>query len=46
MQKNLNIAKIAFKVVQMKYLSMHITNKKLSFLNFYSMKFTKYLHET
>ncbi len=29
--KNLNIEKIAFKVVQMKFLAMHITNKKLSF---------------
>ncbi len=31
MQKNLNIEKIAFKVVQMKSLAMHITNQKLSF---------------
>ncbi len=31
MQKNLNIEKIAFKVVQMKFLAMHITNQKLSF---------------
>ncbi len=30
MQKNLNIEKIAFKVVQMKFLAMHITNPKLS----------------
>ncbi len=30
-QKNLNTEKIAFKVVQMKFLAMHITNKKLSF---------------
>ncbi len=30
-QKNLNIEKIAFEVVQMKFLSMHITNQKLSF---------------
>ncbi len=29
--KNLNIEKIAFKVVQMKFLIMHITNEKLSF---------------
>ncbi len=29
MQKN--IEKIAFKVVQMKFLAMHITNQKLSF---------------
>ncbi len=27
-QKNLNIEKIAFKVVQMKFLAMHITNQK------------------
>jgi len=26
-QKNLNIAKIIFKVVQMKFLAMHITNQ-------------------
>ncbi len=31
MQKNLNIEKIIFKVVQMKFLVMHITNQKLSF---------------
>ncbi len=30
MQKNLNIKKIIFKVVQMKFLAMHITNQKLS----------------
>ncbi len=30
-QKNLNIEKIIFKVVQMKFLAMHITNQKLSF---------------
>ncbi len=29
--KNLNIEKIAFKVVQMKCLAMHITNQKLIF---------------
>ncbi len=29
-QKNLNIEKIIFKVVQMKFLAMHITNQKLS----------------
>ncbi len=29
MQKNLNIEKIIFKVVQMKFLAMHITNQKL-----------------
>ncbi len=31
MQKNQNIEKIAFKVFQMKFLAMHITNQKLSF---------------
>ncbi len=31
MQKNLNIEKIAFKAVQMKFLAMHITNQKWSF---------------
>ncbi len=30
-QKNQNIEKIAFKVVQMKFLAMHTTNQKLSF---------------
>ncbi len=30
-KKNQNIEKIAFKVVQMKSLAMHITNQKLSF---------------
>ncbi len=29
--KNLNIEKIAFKVVQIKFLAMHITSQKLSF---------------
>ncbi len=31
LQKNLNIEKIAYKVVQMKSLAMHFTNKKRSF---------------
>ncbi len=31
MQQNLNIEKILFKVVQMKFTAMHITNQKLSF---------------
>ncbi len=31
-KKNLNIEKIAFKVVQLKFLAMLITNKKLSFI--------------
>ncbi len=30
MQKNHNIEKIIFKVVQIKFLAMHITNQKLS----------------
>ncbi len=30
LQINLNIEKIAFNVIQMKSLSMHITNQKLS----------------
>ncbi len=29
--KNLNIEKTAFKIVQIKFLAMHITNQKLSF---------------
>ncbi len=31
MQKNQNTEKIAFKVVQIKFLPMHITNQKLRF---------------
>ncbi len=31
MQQNLNIEKIIFKVVQIKFLEMHINNQKLSF---------------
>ncbi len=31
MQKNLNIEKIIFKVVQIKFLAIHINNQKLSF---------------
>ncbi len=31
MQKHQNTEKIAFKVVQIKFLAMHITNQKLSF---------------
>ncbi len=30
-QKNLNIEKISFKDVQIKFLAMHITNQKLRF---------------
>ncbi len=33
-QKNRNIEKIAFKVVQIKFLAMHITNQKLRFYIF------------
>ncbi len=33
-QQNLNIEKIAFKFVQMKFLAMHITNKKVCFYIF------------
>ncbi len=33
-QKNLNIEKITFKVVQMKFLAMHITNQKIRFYIF------------
>ncbi len=32
MQKHLNIEKIIFKVVQMKFLAMHINNQTLSFI--------------
>ncbi len=39
MQINQNIEKITFKVVQMKSLAMHITNKKLSFDIFMVGKF-------
>ncbi len=31
MQKHLNIEKIVFKVVQIKFLAMHITKQKFSF---------------
>ncbi len=37
MQKNQNIEKIIFKVVQMKFLAMHITNQNYIYG-------TKYLH--
>ncbi len=33
MQKHLNIEKIIFKVVQIKFLAMHITNQKLIHIN-------------
>ncbi len=44
MQQNLNIEKIVFKVVQMKFLAMHIINTKLGFNIFTVGKCTKYLH--
>ncbi len=43
-QKYENIEKIAFKVVQIKYLAMHVTNPKIKFLYIYGRKFTKYLN--
>ncbi len=42
-QKNLNIEKITIKVVEIKFLEMHITNQKGSFLYIYGRKCTKYL---
>ncbi len=44
-QKDLNIEKIAFKAVQMKFLALHITNQNLGF-DIYGSKVTKYLHGT
>ncbi len=44
-QKNLNIEKIIFKVVQMKFLAMHITNQKLSFDIFMVRNFQNILME-
>ncbi len=44
--KEIKILKeIAFKIVQMKFFAMHITNQKLSF-DIYSRTFTEYLHGT
>ncbi len=45
MQENLNIAKIIFKVVQMKFLAMHITNQKLRFDIFTEVNLQKKLME-
>ncbi len=45
-KKNLNTEKIAFKVVQIKFLAMHITNQKMKFWYIYSRTFSKYLHGT
>ncbi len=44
--KNLNIEKIAFKAVQMKFLAMHITYQKMKFLYIYDNTCTKHLHGT
>ncbi len=44
-QKNLNIEKITFKVVQMKFLAMHINNQKLSF-DVFTVGNLQYLHGT
>ncbi len=46
MQKKLNIEKIAFTVVQIKFLAMHITNHKFSFDIFMVGNSTKNLHGT
>ncbi len=43
-KKNRNIEKITFKVVQMKFLAMHITYQKLSFDIFWKWTFAKYLN--
>ncbi len=47
-KKNLNIEKIALKVVQIKlyFLAMHIFNLKTKFWYIYSRKFTKNIHGT
>ncbi len=45
-QKNLNIEKIIFKVVQIKFLAMHITNQKWRFGMFMVLNVLKYIHAT
>ncbi len=40
-QKNLNIKKITFKVVQMKFLAMHITNPKKKVLIYLRYQISK-----
>ncbi len=45
-QKNLNIEKIAFKIVQIKFLAMHITNNNKPFWYIYGKKLYKYIHGT
>ncbi len=42
MQKNLNIEKITFKVVQMKFLAMHINNQKFCFDTFTVQKISSW----
>ncbi len=37
MQKHLNMEKITFKVVQIKFLAMHITNKKYVWIYLWNM---------
>ncbi len=44
--KNLNIDKIIFEIVQLKFLAMHITNQKFSLDIFMVENSTKYLHGT
>ncbi len=44
-KKILNIEKILFKAVLVKFLAIHITNQNLSFDNYVS-KCTKYVHGT
>ncbi len=44
-KRDLNIEKIAFKTVQIKFLVMHITNQKLS-LDIFMVANTKYLNGT
>ncbi len=44
-KKNLNIEKITFKVIQMKFLVMHIINQ-MEFWYIYGYTFSKYIHGT
>ncbi len=44
-KKNLNIEKITFKVIRIKFITMHITNKKFAIVS-YGRTFTKYLPGT
>ncbi len=48
MQNDLNIEKITFKVVQMKFLAMHINNQKLSYIYIYlhTYIYSRNLHAT